>query len=165
MEIKIANAVAGTDEVARALWLRPVAAEAVAIGAIEGEPVEAKPADVEYEDAYPKDAAGGRPPIFMDDQGRTVTPWDFAARKRGCVVQTFEGVDVTPDPKSTPDNPLPPIAVTPYTKIIATGRPAAKAALEARLNTARAVDIAKAALVEAGPVEAEALAGAGAIKR
>lgn len=146
MEIKIEAAVADTDEVVRLLWRKPVAAEP----AKEGEP--AKP--TEYEDAYPKDAAGIRPPIFMDDQGRPVTPWDFSARKRGTIVQTVDGVDVVPDPKSTPDNPLPPLSVTPYTKVFMTGRPEAKAALEAKLTTARAIDVAKAAL-EVEPVEGE----------
>lgn len=148
--IKIEAAVADTDEVARALWLRPVAAESVAVG--EGEPVEANPVD--YEDAYPKNAAGIRPPIFMDDQGRPVTPWDFSARKRGTIVQTVDGVDVVPDPKSTPDNPLPPLSATPYTKVFMAGRPEAKAALEAKLTTARPTDVAKAAL-EAEPIEGE----------
>jgi hypothetical protein len=127
----------------------------------EGEP--AKPP--EYEDAYPKDAAGVRAPIFLDDAGRQVTPWDFEARKKGCVVQVFDGVDVTTDPKSTPENPLPPLAVAPYTKVVITGRPEAEAAIEAKLTMARAADIAKAALIEAGPVEAEALAGGGGIER
>lgn len=161
--IKIEAAVKATDEVARALWLKPVATETVAIGDIEGEPVAPKP--VEYEDAYPKGAAGIRPPIFMDAQGRPVTPWDFAARKRGTVVQAFEGVDVEPDPKSTPDKPLPPLSVKPYTKIAITGPAEARASLEAKLSAARATDVAKAALVEAEPVEAEALAGGGVIKR
>jgi len=147
MEIKIEAAVKATDDVARKLWMKPVAAEPVK----EGE--EAKP--VEYEDAYQKDAAGVRPPIFLDDKGRPVTPWDFDARKRGCVSQVFDGVDVVPDPKSTPDKPLPPLAVTPYTKVVITGRTEAKAALMAKLTVARAADVAKAELVEAEPIEGE----------
>lgn len=146
-ELKIPAEVKATDTVARELWMRSVASEPVK----EGEIV--KP--VEYEDAYPKDASGIRPPIFVDDKGRPVTPWDFDARKRGCVSQVFEGVDVVPDPKSTLDNPLPPLAVTPYTKVFITGRAEAKAALAAKLTVARAADAAKAALLEAEPIEGE----------
>lgn len=148
-ELKIPAEVKATDTVARELWMRPVASEPVKDGD------EAKP--VEYEDAYPKDAAGVRQPIFVDDKGRPISPWDFEARRRGCVVHTFDGVDVTPDPKSTPDKPLPPLAVTPYTKIITTGRTEAKVALMARLTAARASDVAKAVLLEAEPVEGEVM--------
>ena len=69
--------------------------------------------------------------------------------------QVSEGVDVVPDPKSTPDKPLPPLAVTPYTKVVITGRTEAKAALMAKLTVARAAGATKAALLEAEPIEGE----------
>lgn len=156
--IKIEAAVADTDEVARALWLKPVATEAVAVGAIEaepakgGEPVEAKP--VEYEERYPADANGYR--VFpVDENGRPIDWHDIAARKRGGIVHVMPEKEVTPDPASTIDKPLPPLEVKDVTKFFMVGRSEAKAALEAKLTTARAVDVAKAALVEAGPVEGE----------
>ena len=152
MDIKIEAAVADTDEVAKLLWRKQVAAEAVTIGEIEGEPVEAKP--VEYEDRYPADANGYR--VFpVDENGLPIDWHDLAARKRGGIVHVMPDKEVTPDPASTIDKPLPPLEIKDVTKFFMVGRTEAKAALEAKLSAARAADVAKAALVEAEPVEGE----------
>lgn len=144
-ELKIPAEVKATDEVARELWMRPVASESVK----EGE--EAKP--VEYEDRYPADANGYR--VFpVDEQGRPVDWHDIAARKRGGIVHVMPEKEVTPDPKSTIETPLPPLEVKDVTRFFVVGRSEAKAALEAKLTTARAIDVAKAAL-EVEPVEGE----------
>lgn len=150
MDIKIEAAVADTDEVAKLLWRKQVAAEAVTIGEIEGEPVEAKP--VEYEDRYPADANGYR--VFpVDENGLPIDWHDLAARKRGGIVHVMPDKEVTPDPASTIDKPLPPLEIKDVMKFFVVGRTEAKAALEAKLSAARAADVAKAALVEAEPVE------------
>ena len=150
MDIKIEAAVADTDEVAKLLWRKQVAAEAVTIGEIEGEPVEAKP--VEYEDRYPADANGYR--VFpVDENGLPIDWHDLAARKRGGIVHVMPDKEVTPDPASTIDKPLPPLEIKDVTKFFMVGRTEAKAALEAKFSAARAADVAKAALVEAEPVE------------
>ena len=152
MDIKIEAAVADIDEVAKLLWRKQVAAEAVTIGEIEGEPVEAKP--VEYEDRYPADANGYR--VFpVDENGRPIDWHDIAARKRGGIVHVMPDKEVTPNPASTIDKPLPPLEIKDVTKFFMVGRTEAKAALEAKLSAARAADVAKAALVEAEPVEGE----------
>ena len=152
MDIKIEAAVADTDEVTKLLWRKQVAAEAVTIGEIEGEPVEARP--VEYEDRYPADANGYR--VFpVDAAGRPVDWHDIAARKRGGIVHVMPDKEVTPDPASTIDKPLPPLEIKDVTKFFMVGRTEAKAALEAKFSAARAADVAKAALVEAEPVEGE----------
>lgn len=150
MDIKIEAAVADTDEVTKLLWRKQVAAEAVTIGEIEGEPVEAKP--VEYEDRYPADANGYR--VFpVDENGLPIDWHDLAARKRGGIVHVMPDKEVTPDPASTIDKPLPPLEIKDVTKFFMVGRTEAKAALEAKLSATRAADVAKAALVEAEPVE------------
>ena len=150
MTIKIEAAVADTDEVAKLLWRKQVAAEAVTIGEIEGEPVEAKP--VEYEDRYPADANGYR--VFpVDENGLPIDWHDLAARKRGGIVHVMPDKEVTPDPASTIDKPLPALEIKDVTKFFMVGRTEAKAALEAKLSAARVADVAKAALVEAEPVE------------
>ena len=152
----IEAAVADTDEVALALWRKPVAIEAVAVAAIEieGEPVkdgeEAKP--VEYEDRYPADANGYR--VFpVDEQGRPIDWHDIAARKRGGIVHVMPEKEVTPDPKSTIEKPLPPLEVKDVTKLFVLGRAGVKSALEAKLTVALAADVAKAVLLEAEPVD------------
>lgn len=61
----------------------------------------------------------------------------------------------TPDPKSTIDEPLPPLEVKDVTKLFVLGRADVKSALEAKLTVARAADVAKAALIEAEPIEGE----------
>lgn len=143
--IKIEAAVEATDEVARELWMKPVTTEP----AKDGE--EAKP--VEYEDRYPANANGYR--VFpVDEAGRPVDWHDIAARKRGGIVHVMPDKEVTPDPASTIDKPLPPLETKDVTKFFVVGRPEAKAALEAKLTVARATDVAKAAL-EAEPIEAE----------
>ena len=152
MDIKIEAAVADTDEVVKLLWRKQVAAEAVTIGEIEGEPVEAKP--VEYEDRYPAAANGYR--VFpVDENGLPIDWHDLAARKRGGIVHVMPDKEVTPDPASTIDKPLPPLEIKDVTKFFMVGRTEAKAALEAKFSAARAADVAKAALVEAEPVEGE----------
>ena len=146
--IKIEAAVKATDEVASELWMKPIATEPVK----DDEPVEAKP--VEYEDRYPPDANGYR--VFpVDEAGRPVDWHDIAARKRGGIVHVMPDKEVTPDPASTIDKPLPPLEIKDVTKFFMVGRTEAKAALEAKFSAARAADVAKAALVEAEPVEGE----------
>jgi len=146
MEIKIEAAVKATDDVARELWMRPIASEPVKEGA------EAKP--VEYEDRYPPQANGYR--VFpVDENGRPIDWHDIAARKRGGIVHVLPDKEVTPDPKSTIDKPLPPLEVKDVTKLFVLGRADVKSALEAKLTVARAADVAKAALIEAEPIEGE----------
>lgn len=156
MEIKIEAAVEATDDVARELWMRPVASEL----AKEGE--ETKP--TEYEDAYPAQANGYR--VFpVDENGRPVDWHDLEARRRGGIVHVLPSKDVTPNPKSTFEKPLPPLEVKDVTKFFVVGQADVKVAVEAKLTATRAADVAKAALIEAEPVEAEALAAGGVIKR
>ena len=146
--IKIEAAVEATDTVARELWMKPVATEP----AKEGE--EAKP--VEYEDRYPTDANGYR--VFpVDENGRPIDWHDIVARKRGSIVHVMPDKEVTPDPKSTIETPLPPLEIKDVTKFFVVGRSEVKAALEAKLTTARAADVAKAALVKVESVEGEVM--------
>lgn len=144
MEIKIEAEVKATDEVARELWMKPVATEPVK----EGE--ETKP--IEYEDRYPADANGYR--VFpVDEAGRPVDWHDIAARKRGGIVHVLPDKEVTPDPASTINEPLPPLEIKDVTRFFIIGANDVKAAVEAKLTTARAADVAKAALIEAEPIE------------
>lgn len=146
--IKIEAAVKATDEVARELWMKPIATEPVK----EGEPVEAKP--IEYEDRYPADANGCR--VFpVDENGRPVDWHDIAARKRGGIVHVMPDKEVTPDPKSTIEAPLPPLEIKDVTRFFVLGGAEMKAALEAKLTAAHATDVAKAELIEAEPIEGE----------
>lgn len=144
--IKIEAAVEATDTVARELWMKPVATEPAK------DDEEAKP--VEYEDRYPAAANGYR--VFpVDEAGRPVDWHDIAARKRGGIVHVMPDKEVTPDPASTIDRPLPPLEVKDVTRFFVVGADDVKEALEAKLCAARAADVAKAALVEAEPVEGE----------
>lgn len=117
--------------------------------------VETKPAVVEEElIAEPDQRIVGIP---VDAAGNPIE-WTNLAARAGVMWQ-FDMTDVTPDPKATPDNPLPPLKVEQYKQIQIVGRDKAalQEAVAAKLTAAKAAVEATKELP--APVEGEAVIG------
>lgn len=117
--------------------------------------VETKPAVVEEELLTEPEAAFAGVPL--DKHGNPIEWTNLTARET--VLWRFKMIDVEQDPKSTPENPLPPLNTDRYEKLIIVGRDKAamQALYEAKLTAAKAV--VEAAKELPAPVEGEAVEG------